>query len=195
MRGLIVLQEALCASVINIIGCRFLRSATQDDLVVPVVRTSTLLHKSFAVVGSSFWTRLPGNFRNKLLGLSLPLFRKRLKTIIFDDRGLVFARWGRPLMNFLEVALYKFRNENFNQPTYLFHTHLYKSSLHSTMDTVTLYVLSTRAASGIFCHWPEALKFTVQFSLLCQFSNATQVQTSDSPLLTCIPTAACFWFP
>src|SRR5678816_3402844 len=76
-----------CVPVLSIPGRRFLRSATQGDLVVPVARTSMVLHKSFAVVGPSFWNRLPSNLRNELLGLSLPLFRRRLKTSLFD-RGL-----------------------------------------------------------------------------------------------------------
>ena len=79
----IYLRE-LCVPVSSVLGRRSLRSATQGDLVVPMARTSTMLHKSFAVVGPSFWNRLPCNLRNELLGLSVPLFRKRLKTILFN---------------------------------------------------------------------------------------------------------------
>ena len=85
-----VYLRELCVPVLSIPGRRFLRSATQGDLVVPVARTSMVLHKSFAVVGPSFWNRLPSKLRNELLGLSLPLFRRRLKTILFD-RGLVLS--------------------------------------------------------------------------------------------------------
>jgi len=102
-----VYLRELCVPVLSISGRRFLRSATQGDLVVPVARTSMVLHKSFAVVGPSFWNRLPINLRNELLGLSLPLFRRRLKTILFD-RGLVLSGRERLWGVFLEVALYKF---------------------------------------------------------------------------------------
>ena len=64
-----VYLRELCVPVLSIPGRRFLRSATQGDLVVPVARTSMVLHKSFAVVGPSFWNRLPSNLRNELLDL------------------------------------------------------------------------------------------------------------------------------
>ena len=81
----------LCVPVLSIPGRRFLRSATHGDLVVPRARSSTVLHRSFAMVGPSFWNKLPISLRNELLCLSLPLFRKCLKTILFDY-GLVSGR-------------------------------------------------------------------------------------------------------
>ena len=39
-------------------------------------------------VGPSFWNALPSRLRSELLALSLPLFRSRLKTVLFDH-GLV----------------------------------------------------------------------------------------------------------
>ena len=58
------------------------------DLVVPRVRLATVQRRSFAVVGPSFWNALPSRLRSELLALSLPLFRSRMKTILFDH-GLV----------------------------------------------------------------------------------------------------------
>ena len=103
----------LCVSVSSIPGRRFLRSATQGDLVVPPARTSTVQHRSFAVVGPSSWNKLPNNLRHELLSLSLPLFRKRLKTILFD-RGFIVLGRERLWWVSLEVALYKFVNMNCN---------------------------------------------------------------------------------
>ena len=85
-----VYLRELCVLVLSIPDRRFHHSAMQGDLVVPMAQTSMVLHKNFAVVGLSFWNRLPSNLRNELLGLSLPLFRRRLKTILFD-RGLVLS--------------------------------------------------------------------------------------------------------
>ena len=89
-QALIYLRE-LCVPVLYIPGRRFLRSATHGDLIVPMAQTSTVLHKSFAIVGPSGWNKLPISLRNELLCLSLPLFRKRLKNILFDC-GLVSGR-------------------------------------------------------------------------------------------------------
>src|SRR6218665_710961 len=69
----------LCVIVLPVLfvpGRGFLRSAIQGDLAIPKARTSTVLHKSFAVVGPSFWNRLPSNLCNELLGLPLLLFHK-----------------------------------------------------------------------------------------------------------------------
>src|SRR6218665_1376910 len=45
-----------------------------------------------AVINASFWNALPSRLRSELLALSLPLFRSRLKTILFDH-GLVLLGW------------------------------------------------------------------------------------------------------
>src|SRR6218665_3162954 len=79
----------LCVPVSSLPGRRSLRSAKQGDLIVPRVRLATAQRRSFAVVGPSFWNSLPSSrLRSELLALSLPLFRSRLKTILFDH-GLV----------------------------------------------------------------------------------------------------------
>src|SRR6218665_2867955 len=83
-----VYLRELCVPVSSLPGRWSLRSAEQGDLVVPRVRLATAQHRSFAVVGPSFWNALPSRLRSELLALSLPLFRSRLKTILFDH-GLV----------------------------------------------------------------------------------------------------------
>src|SRR6218665_3933237 len=77
-----VYLRELCVPVSSLPGRRSLRSAEQGDLVVPRVRLAVA--RSFAVVGPSFWNALPSRLRPELLALSLPLFRSRLKTILFD---------------------------------------------------------------------------------------------------------------
>src|SRR5688572_4093215 len=47
------------------------------------MRGATAQSRSFAYVGPSSWNLLPHELRLELLSLSLPLFRKRLKTILF----------------------------------------------------------------------------------------------------------------
>ena len=47
------------------------------------MRGATAQSRSFAYVGPSSWNHLPQELRLELLSLSLPLFRKRLKTILF----------------------------------------------------------------------------------------------------------------
>src|SRR6218665_2924959 len=54
----------------------------------PRVRLATAQRRRFAVVGPCFWNALFSRLRSELLALSLPLFRSRLKTILFDH-GLV----------------------------------------------------------------------------------------------------------
>ena len=83
-----VYLRELCVPVSSLPGRRSLCSAEQGDLVVPRVRLATAQRRSFAVVGPSFWNALPRRLRSELLALSLPLFRSRLKTILFDH-GLV----------------------------------------------------------------------------------------------------------
>src|SRR6218665_3898443 len=80
-----VYLRELCVPVSSLPGRRSLRSA---DLVVPRVRLVTAQRRSFDVFGPSFWNALPSRLRSGLLALSLPLFRSRLKTILFDH-GLV----------------------------------------------------------------------------------------------------------
>src|SRR6218665_1029733 len=85
-----VYLRELCVPVSSLPGLRSLRSAEQGDLVVPRVRLATAQRRSFAVVGPSFWNALPSRLRSELLdGVEIrPLFRSRLKTILFDH-GLV----------------------------------------------------------------------------------------------------------
>src|SRR6218665_1517613 len=86
--GKTVYLRELCAPVSSLPGHTSLRSAEQGDLVVPRVRLATAQRSSFAVVGPSSWNALPSRLHSELLALSLPLFRSRLKTILFDH-GLV----------------------------------------------------------------------------------------------------------
>src|SRR6218665_2896793 len=79
-----VYLRELCVPVSSLPDRRSLRSAEQGGLVVPRVRLATAQRRSFAVVGPSFWNALPSRLRSELLALSLPIFRSRLKTILFD---------------------------------------------------------------------------------------------------------------
>src|SRR6218665_854390 len=83
-----VYLRELCVPVLSLPGRRSLRSAEQGDLVVPRVRLATAQRKSFSVVCPFFWNALPSRLHSELLALSLPFFRSRLKTILFDH-GLV----------------------------------------------------------------------------------------------------------
>lgn len=75
--------QALCTSVSIPPGRSVLRSAARGLLLVPRMRGATAQSRSFAYVGPSTWNHLPYELRLELLSLSLPLFRKRLKTILF----------------------------------------------------------------------------------------------------------------
>ena len=75
--------RALCNLVSTLPGRSALRSAANGLLVVPRMRGATAQSRSFAYLGPTCWNRLPHKLRSELLGLSLPLFRKRLKTILF----------------------------------------------------------------------------------------------------------------
>src|SRR5688572_4027210 len=75
--------QALCTSVSTLPGCSALRSAARGLLVVPRMRGATAQSRSFAYLCPSSWNHPPHELRLELLSLSLPLFRKRLKTILF----------------------------------------------------------------------------------------------------------------
>ena len=96
----------LCVPVLSIPGRRFLRSATHGDLVVPMARSSTVLHRSFAMVGPSFWNKLPISLRNELL---LSFFAPFPQAFENHSLWLWFGvRLGAPLRSDLEETLYKF---------------------------------------------------------------------------------------
>lgn len=78
----------LCISV-PLSDRRSLYSATQVDVAGPPSHDATMQHVSFAVVSPLFWNRLLCNLRYELL-LSMPVFCKRLKTILFSH-GLVWS--------------------------------------------------------------------------------------------------------
>ena len=80
----------LCVPVSSLPGRRSLRSDEQGDLVVPRVRLATAQRRSFAVVGPSSWNALPRRLRSELL--ALPLFRSRLKTILFNHSLVLLGR-------------------------------------------------------------------------------------------------------
>lgn len=67
-------------------------STLQGDLVIPQAQTSTIQHRSFAVAGPPSWNRLHSNPQQKLLSLSLPLFRKDLTTLLFDHHFIVLCQ-------------------------------------------------------------------------------------------------------
>ena len=95
-----------CISVSSVPGRGTLRSAAHGLLTVPRMHTATAQSRSFAYVGPTSWNRLSRELRLELLSLSLPQFRKRLKSVLLTVISLV--RVGSATDEFiLEVALYK----------------------------------------------------------------------------------------
>ena len=58
-----------------------LRSAVRGELVVPLVRKSTLRRRSFKYSGPSLWNALPHDIRDSSLTFSQ--FRSGLKTLLY----------------------------------------------------------------------------------------------------------------
>ena len=76
--------QALRTSVSTLPGRSALRSAARGLLVVPRMRGATLNPEALLMSAPLLGTgHLPHELRLDLLSLSLPLFRKRLKTILF----------------------------------------------------------------------------------------------------------------
>jgi hypothetical protein len=71
----------LCVPVASAEGRRQLRSATSGVLLVPRTRTS-IGQRAFAVNGPSTWNNLPAYLRSS--DMSLPVFRRELKTYLFQ---------------------------------------------------------------------------------------------------------------
>ena len=68
--------------VSSIEGCSQLRSAAADLLFVPRTRTVTIGPWAFVVSSPAAWNSLPVDLRDP--GISLPSFRKKLKTYLFN---------------------------------------------------------------------------------------------------------------
>jgi hypothetical protein len=62
-------------------GRRHLRSASTAQLLVPPVRLATVGTRAFAVAGPTVWNSLPADVTSSD---SLPIFRRRLKTFLFN---------------------------------------------------------------------------------------------------------------
>ena len=71
----------LCVPVSSVPGRSRLRSAAVGELIVPACKTQTIGPRAFAVSCPSAWNSLPDDLR--LPGLSLPVFKKGLKTALF----------------------------------------------------------------------------------------------------------------
>ena len=79
----------LCVPVSSVPGRSRLRSAAVGELIVPACKTQTIGPRAFAVSCPSAWNSLPDDLR--LPGLSLPVFKKGLKTALF--RIMLAGRW------------------------------------------------------------------------------------------------------
>ena len=71
--------------VSSIVGRTHLRSAATGMLFVPRSQTSTIGPRAFAISSPSAWNSLPVDLRDP--GLSLLIFRHRLKTYLFNPSG------------------------------------------------------------------------------------------------------------
>ena len=71
----------LCVPVATNTSCRYLRSATHGDLLVPRTRTVTYGPRSFAVSGPTVWNTLPSTLR--VSTTTLGQFQSGVKTILF----------------------------------------------------------------------------------------------------------------
>ena len=69
-------------SVSSIEGRSQLRSAAAGLLLVPRTRTVTIGPRAFAVSSPAAWNSLPASLRDP--SISLPSFRKKLKTYLFN---------------------------------------------------------------------------------------------------------------
>src|SRR6218665_2529333 len=74
--------KAYCILVSSIPSRSTLRSSVRDYLFVPRTRKSMTQSRSFAIVGPSYWNKLPQSLRD-LLPKSSDQFRKHLKTSLF----------------------------------------------------------------------------------------------------------------
>ena len=73
---------AYCVPVGSIALRPHLRSSTSGVLHVPQTKTITIGNRAFAVACPAAWNTLPPELRD--LSLSLPVFRKKLKTFLFN---------------------------------------------------------------------------------------------------------------
>ena len=71
----------LCVPVSSVSGRSRLRSAASGELLVPACKTKTIGPRAFAVSCPNAWNSLPAELRRS--GLSLPTFKKQLKTFLF----------------------------------------------------------------------------------------------------------------
>jgi len=62
-------------------GRKHLRSAASSSLAIPATRCSTIGDRAFVVAAASVWNKLPQAIRS---ATSLAVFRRRLKTHLFD---------------------------------------------------------------------------------------------------------------
>ena len=89
-----------CTPVTDVVGRQRLRSATQQMMVVPQHRLSTVGRRALAVQGPMVWNSLPDGLHAQQ---DYESFRQRLKTWLFS------SYWhARRIIDFVTIALYKF---------------------------------------------------------------------------------------
>jgi len=86
-----------CTPVTDVVGSERLRSATQQLMVVPRHRLSTVGRRAFAVHGPMVWDSLPDDLRAQQ---DCESFRQDLKTWLF-------SRYYSVLETFVIIALYE----------------------------------------------------------------------------------------
>ena len=85
----------LCQPVAGVASRQYLRSTTQQLLVVPCHQLSCYGRRDFCVAGPSVWNSLPNSLRNPIIGGNS--FRQSLKTFLFATywyiRGFTTMRY------------------------------------------------------------------------------------------------------
>ena len=76
------LAHYYCVPVASVSGRSRLRSATAGELITPTCLTRTMGPRAFAFSCPSSWNSLPSDLR--VLGLSLAVLKKKLKTVLFS---------------------------------------------------------------------------------------------------------------
>ena len=94
-------------------GCRYLRSAMTNSLVVPTTRCSTIGDRSFAATAPRIWNSLPSRVTSSS---SLTTFKRQLKTellLVLCRRHFIFChlivQWSgslETLCHFSNICMY-----------------------------------------------------------------------------------------
>lgn len=76
----------------NFLAMDLCHRAAQGSLIVFPARACMVQHRSLAVVGPTFWIRLPKTVQHNLIDFSLPLFLTHLKAVLFDPGCISVVR-------------------------------------------------------------------------------------------------------